>query len=422
MKRKSATAVAEVGPLSLDDLKPLLPDLSRGLVPSGALRVRGITADVAEVRDGMIFVQTVEDAAALEQAVRAGAVAIVSEGAPQPECRLPWLRVQDALRVLGHVASRFAAEPSRRLEVSVFAGDSLRSDMRNAAALIHVRDDGAMVEERIARDSRSLGSVSLQQRMAKHASNHGRSVLLECRAVDLICGRLEGVTMAAAVIGLSEHALQADVEVAECVLRRLPADAVALLEVGNPFTPRLALTTAALVVTWGFNAAADVRATVLRRDRRGALLQVQTPVGACELELAALDENSQRAALAALAHAAVMGMAPERAAARLQRKVASSEALERMPLPEGFDVWTTQARSREGLARALVGMHAFTSGRVLLVPPHLAETASERAEQIFATLDAAERGDGVLLVLEGSGEAERSCVREWFLRGLTDVA
>ncbi|MSR74560.1 MAG: hypothetical protein EXS14_03690 [Planctomycetes bacterium] len=413
-RRSSSTQIRGERLLSIDELKPMLP--------GGALRVRGITADAAAVHAGMLYVQTTSDADALQRALQRGAAGIVSEAQPQHGCALPWFRVQDALRVLGHVASRFAAEPSSRLEVSVFAGDAMRRDMRCAAALIHARDDGALVEERIARTPRSLGSAELHQRMAQHAARQGRSVLLECRESDLCCGRLEGVNLAAALVGLGDAPDAADIESALTVMRMLPAEAVAVLEAGHPTTAVLAATTNALVVTWGFAPEADVRATLVRQDRNGVLLHVRTPVGACELELAAMDLASQRAALAALAHAAIMGMAPERAAERLRRRVSSAEALERMPVPLGFDVWTTRARSRDALARALRAMHPFTKGRVLLVPPTGSGSYPQRASMIQETLDAAERGDGVLIALEGNGDADRSSVREWFLGGLTDVA
>lgn len=405
--------IAAPATLTLNELAPLLP--------AGELSLSGVTARLASVRRGMLFVATEGSAAVVEEAISRGAVAIASEGQSPDSCSVPWFRVQDALRLLGHVASRFAAEPSQKIAVTVTAGGPARRALQQAIARVETDASTGAVAEKLA-SVRGPGSESLQRRLLAHIRSARRSVVLECRAEDLRRGRLEGIRIASLVIAVGASRESDEHATLLALLARLPEDAVVVMDADDPATAEFTHATRALVVTAGQSPAADISWRVLRRDRQGQTLECVSPLGRACLALPAIDHGSATIAVLAFAHAVVHGTSPAAAANALAEKVSGPEALWRLALPAAFDVWQARGRSRDSLERALVEIRPFTKGRVLLVSAQRGLDGDFRREALREALSEAGPGDALLVMSGEEHAADRALIQEWFLGGLTGAA
>lgn len=410
MKVSRITAPAA---LTLNELAPLLP--------AGELSLCGVTARAASVRRGMIFVATSGGTSSVEEAISRGAAAIASEEPSPAACTVPWFHVQDALRLLGHLASRFAAEPSRRIAITVTAGGAARRALQQAIARVESDVAAGGVAERLA-SVRGPGSESLQRRLLAHLRSARRSVVLECRAEDLRRGRLEGIRIASLVVAAGTVRDGDEHRTLLALLTQLPEDAVVVMDADDPETPELACSTRALVVTAGQNLKADICWRVLRRDRQGQTLELVSPLGRASLQLAAIDQGSASVAALAFAHAVVHGTAPAAAAAALAEQVRGPEALWRLPLPGTFDVWQARGRTRESLEKVLLEVEPFTKGRILLVSAQRGVDGASRCEALREALSGARTGDAVLVMGGEEHAADREVIQEWFLGGLTGAA
>ncbi len=408
-----ACRIAAPATLTLNELAPLLP--------AGELSLSGVTARLASVRRGMLFVATDGGAAVVEEAISRGAAAIASEEQSPDSCTVPWFRVQDALRLLGHLASRFAAEPSRKIAVTVTAGGPGRRALQQAIARVETDAAAGVVAEKLA-SVRSPGSESLQRRLLAHIRSARRSVVLECRAEDLRRGRLEGIRIASLVVAAGTIPASEEQATLLALLTRLPEEAVVVMDADDPATLECAQSTRALVVTAGQSATADITWRVLRRDRQGQTLECVSPLGRATFALSTIDHGSAAVAALAFAHAVVHGTAPAAAAAALADKVSGPEALWRLALPGAFDVWQGRGRRRESLARALVEIQPFTKGRVLLVSTQRGLAGDSRREALCEALSEARPGDALLVMSGEEHAADRAAIQEWFLSGLTGAA
>jgi UDP-N-acetylmuramyl tripeptide synthase len=399
--------------LTLSELAPLLPE--------GDLRLHGVTARSAAVRNGMLFVATEADQTAIAEAIARGAAAIASETECTTPCTVPWFRVQDALRLLGHVASRFAAEPSRRLAVSVVAGGPGRRSLQQAVATLESNSGVQSIAETLER-SRGRGSEQLQRRLLSHYRAARKSVVLECRPEDLRRGRLEGVRIASLVVagGTSDNTLEH--ETLQALLLRLPEDSLVVMDADDQEFARLSCLTRALVISVGQRAEADFSWRVLRRDRQGQCLEMRSPLGLARVTLAAIDHGSALVAALAFAHAVTHGLAPSLAAEALSERVMGPEALWRLPLPGPFETWQARGRSRSSLERALSEVKAFCQGRVLVIGAPRQGVGEERGSVIGDALAAARAGDAVLVMSGEEHAADRVLIQDWFLQGLTGAA
>src|SRR5690349_19413297 len=89
--------------------------------------VQGIAYDSCKVRPGFLFVamrgETSDGNRFIDAAVRAGAVAVVSDspGTPQPG-NLAFARVPHARRALAHISSNFFGRPAEKLKLTGVTG------------------------------------------------------------------------------------------------------------------------------------------------------------------------------------------------------------------------------------------------------------------------------------------------------------
>ena len=85
-----------------------------------SLEVKGVTVDSRAVDPSFVFVaiagQTTDGHRYIGEAIKRGAVAVVSENAPG-QSGLVWVRTPDARRAAGLLAASFLGQPSRQLSL-----------------------------------------------------------------------------------------------------------------------------------------------------------------------------------------------------------------------------------------------------------------------------------------------------------------
>lgn len=196
-------------------LSRLLPGIHRSI----DREVRGITTDSRRVVPGTVFFArrglTVDAAAFIDEAIRAGAVAVVREGEPAGigfSRGVPEIRVTDLAGVLGRAAHRFYGEPSRKLQITGVTGTNGKTSVSHFIAhALSAADEGGPAAGVIgtlgygAAGNLEPGSLTtpdvtdLHRILANMSAAGIRDVVLEVSSHALSQGRVESVRFGVAV-------------------------------------------------------------------------------------------------------------------------------------------------------------------------------------------------------------------------------
>ena len=122
------------------NVEELLQDLPiQGAFP-GNLEVTGISIDSRKVKPGDLFValtgSNYDGRMFAEQAVSAGAVAVLAEGPVVGERTVPWLQTENARPLLGPMSSRLWARPDGRLKMIGITGTNGKTTVAELVSAI----------------------------------------------------------------------------------------------------------------------------------------------------------------------------------------------------------------------------------------------------------------------------------------------
>ncbi|HYE87270.1 MAG TPA: UDP-N-acetylmuramoyl-L-alanyl-D-glutamate--2,6-diaminopimelate ligase, partial [Vicinamibacterales bacterium] len=283
----------------------------RGLAlepPAGADRERptgsgpavtAIAYDSRRVVPGAIFVALkglrADGDAFVEQALSRGAVAIVSESAPQGTTAVPWLAVRDARLALALLADRFFDHPSRRMPVIGVTGTNGKTTTSYLLAAIldaAGRRAGMLgtVAYRIGGEDREASRTTpeapdVQQLLSEMLAHGCRSAVMEVSSHALALKRVDGMRFAAGVFSnlTRDHLdFHEDMEAYFAAKRRLfemlPADAPAVINLDDPRGASL-VAISQRPVTYGIASAADVMPGPVEMTLSGLRFDVNTAKG-----------------------------------------------------------------------------------------------------------------------------------------------
>ncbi len=196
--------------MTLNDLIASVRDLT--LSGSGEVEVRGLAYDSRRVGPGFVYCALkggrADGADFIDQAIAAGAVAVVSERAPD-RTGVSWLRTTDARRAMAAMAAAWQGWPSRGLRVAGVTGTNGKTTIafllhhlmvasRGRAGLIGtvLYDDG--VSQRPASHT-TPESVDLQEWLSRMAANGCGGVAMEVSSHALVQHRTDGIAFDAAI-------------------------------------------------------------------------------------------------------------------------------------------------------------------------------------------------------------------------------
>jgi UDP-N-acetylmuramoyl-L-alanyl-D-glutamate--2,6-diaminopimelate ligase len=407
--------------------------------------VTAICSDSRAVTPGSLFVAITglraDGHRFCRDAVRAGAVALVMERAPDPavDPSTPLIVVPDTRLVLSALAAAFNGDPSRSLCVVGITGTDGKTT--TATLLWHAwRASGIGAAAITTVDRRTLDSVvvnpsrqttpeapELQAELARIRASGCTHVALETSSHGLEMRRAEDVAFQAAVYtrittehlelhGTRDGYLAAKARLLERVSPR--PDGIAVLDAGDPFGfPRLAAIPVATRLTYTDepDVAADLRATDIVTATTGVRFTALTPWGTAPVELRLAGRFNVRNALAAMAAACATGSDLGSAVRGLEAAETVTGRMERIALGQPFEVVVDYAHTAEALETVLRELRRTTPGRLWAVFGSAGERDVEKRAAMGAV--AARIADISVITDEDPRHEDRDLILEQIANG-----
>jgi UDP-N-acetylmuramoyl-L-alanyl-D-glutamate--2,6-diaminopimelate ligase len=358
--------------------------------------VLAVSADSRAVTSGTLFVavrgQHHDGHRLAAAAVRAGAVAVVAETAPDPApgAAVPVILVESSRAALSALAAAFFDRPSAAMTVAGVTGTDgktttatmLWAAWRAAglhAGLVSTVDfrDGDAVTANTTRLT-TMEAVETQRRLAGLRDSGCTHVALETSSHALAMHRVEDVAYRLAVYTrvTSEHLdvhgdrdgyLAAKAHLLELAAQR--GDAVAVLDRDDDFAyPRLSRIPVATRLTYSAaGRSADLVAEDVRATPSGVDMRARTPWGSAAIHLQLAGRFNAANALAAVAAACASGARFDAAVAGLAGLTAVHGRMERVDVGQDFGAVIDYAHTAEALETVLVELREATAGRLWVV-------------------------------------------------------
>ena len=364
-------------------------DGGRAIGPAAlaSLAVRGPTEDSREVGPGSVFVAVTgarHDGHAFvgTAAERGAAVALVER--PLPEVALPQLVVGAARSGLAEAAAWWFGDPSHELPVVGITGtDGKTTTSFLAAAGLEAAgwQSGLLgtVESRIggtreANDEHATtpGAPALQRAIRAMVQGGDRAAVIETTSHGLAAERVRGIAYDVAILTNLTHehlefhgTWEAYRDAKLSLFERLavgpanPAKGIpktAIVNLDDPSAGRfvgVAQEAGARVLTYGTEAAADVRATRVEADARGLRIDVEAPAGPADLALRLVGRFNVHNALAVVALGEALGLDPAAVRDGLAGLTGVPGRMERIDQGQPFEVIVDFAHSPASLEQVL---------------------------------------------------------------------
>jgi len=367
----------------------------RQLAASGPQEVEvcGLTHDSRRVRPGFIYCalkgERVDGEAFIDDAIEAGAVAILSE-AEASRTGVAWLRSPDARRAMAVLAAAFYGHPSGALRVAGVTGTNGKTTVafllhhlmrasRGRAGLMGTvfYDDGL---DRFPASHTTPESVDLQEWLSRMVAHGCGGVAMEVSSHALVQRRTEGIAFDAAIFtnltqdhldfhGTMEAYFEAKARLFDGLAAQSGKKPTAIINTDDPAGRRLVtrLGERVRVVRYGLGVNAEYRATNVRFDASGTQYQLEVGERKLLVRLPLIGRFNVSNSLAALAGATACGLNLREAVANLAQAPQVPGRLESVAVRRPFRVFVDYAHTPDALENALVTLRELSPRRLLAV-------------------------------------------------------
>jgi UDP-N-acetylmuramoyl-L-alanyl-D-glutamate--2,6-diaminopimelate ligase len=353
--------------------------------------VHAITDDSRAVRGGSLFVavkgERVDGHGFVEQAIKAGAVAVVAQ-APVASGPLPFVLVADSRKALGLLGSRFHGDPSARLKMIGVTGTNGKTTTTYLCKALL---------EGIGRRVGLIGTVGYQIGQETFPAPHTTPGALDLQA--LLAKMVEG-RLTTAVMEVSSHALALDrtsgCEYDVAVFTNLTQDHLdfhhtmeeyfeaklrlfARLAVGQKPGKRAlvnlddsrgaTIRAACPVPVWGYaiQNQADLKAERVCLSLTGTTFTAATPAGSFIVESRLVGEHNVYNLLGAIGVALHDGATSDQICEATAHITNVPGRFERVSSGQDFTVVVDYAHTEDALLRLLTTAQALKTGRIITV-------------------------------------------------------
>jgi UDP-N-acetylmuramoyl-L-alanyl-D-glutamate--2,6-diaminopimelate ligase len=322
----------------------------------------------------------------IPQALKRGAVAVVSERPAQADLISRWIRVAHIRRALSDAARIFYGRPERRLKLVGITGTNGKTTSAYLlesillAAGIPCGVFGTIEHRFAGRTIRALNttpeSLDLTSYLAELVQAGGQAAVMEVSSHALAQERVWGFPFFCAVFtNLTRDHLDyhKDFEHYFAAKQRLfeglgaPPPEVAVLNLDDPWTKRLLDSPACRRITYGFNSNAQVRVLKSVQGGQGLEATVETPEGKIEIRSSLLGRANLSNILAAAATSVGLGIDGEKIARVVAARKAIPGRLERVEAGQHFLVLVDYAHTDDALRTVLTTARELTQGRLIVV-------------------------------------------------------
>ncbi len=436
-------------------LSELVQGMSAERVDFRDVEVRGVTCDSRQVQPGALFVAVagnrLDGGAFVDEAIRRGAAAIVSEravaGSP-----VPVLVVPRAREALADLAARFHGDPTSRLNVVGVTGTNgkttttflLRSIFEAAGQKTGLLGtiQHAVGPRLLPSDNTTPGADTLQRYFAEMAQAGCRSAAMEVSSHALDQDRVRGVRFAAAIFTnltrdhLDYHPTpEAYRDAKGRLFEGLGPRAIAALNADDETSAVYAARTRARVVRYGLGGGEEVGAVVELGTFNGTRLRIRLGGEEMVLHTRLIGTHNVYNILGAAACAWAMGHDLEHIKAGIENLASVPGRLEPVDCGQDFAVLVDYAHTDDALRNVMQCLRPLVRGRLILVfgcggdrdrgkRPRMGRVAAELADQVVLTSDNP-RSEGPLDIIrevEGGIEDRSRCLIEPDRRGAIKLA
>ena len=357
------------------------------------LEIRGLAYDSRQVQPGFLFVALrglhQNGAQYVDEAIRRGAVAVVTEGNGWTRRDVAHIRVEDARRAMAEIACAFYNHPARHLQLIAITGtngksttsfmcrDMLKADGRATGLLGTIRYEIGARQIPAARTTPEAPDI---QRMLDEMVRAGcRSAVMEVSSHGLDQKRTWGIDFDVGVFTnltqdhLDYHKTMEAYFAAKTLLFRAlgQADkpATACINLDDPWGQQLAYTggLTAHMLTFGMHPGAMLRAEDITISPQGCTFQASTPWGGMPVRLSLLGRHNVFNALAALAACGALGVPLKTMVNVLAGMPPVPGRLEPVPNNRGVTVFVDYAHTDDALSNVLRTLRELTQGRLITV-------------------------------------------------------
>lgn len=368
-------------------------------VPHGAVRgdtdrtVAGIACDSRQVRPGFLFVAVPgvqrDGMEFAEEAVRRGAVAVVSTPARFAAREATHVQVDDARQALAFLADAFYRHPTGRLTLIGVTGTNGKTSsafmLRDILAAVG-RNPGLIgtvqyeVGARVIPATRTTPqSVDLQALFDQMLHAGCQSAVMEVSSHALDQGRVVGCEFDAVVFtNLTRDHLDYHLTMERYfeAKRRLFLDlgggtkpGVAVINSDDPWGKQLAADPGirSRRLTFGCSEGADIRALDVHSDARGSEFRVMSPWGESCVRLHLMGRFNVMNALGVYATARALGIDESRVVEALGARRSVPGRLEEVPTRRGWRVFVDYAHTDDALRNVLETLRELGPARLLVV-------------------------------------------------------
>lgn len=390
----------------------------------GKVEVRSVVCDSRLVRSGDVFVAipgTYEDGwAYVEDAVRRGAVAVVSEHTGGLDKQVVLVTVPDAHRALALLAARMHGNPADQLRMVGITGTNGKStcaymvrDVLSAAGRMPGLISTVAYEfgSRTIPAARTTPDATQLHGLLEQMVHAGcTDTVMEVSSHALVQKRVEGIDFDVGVFtNLTQEHLDyhGDMEAyfqAKAVLfqglGKGKKAAHAVINVDSEWGVRLAemLDGRVALTTYGLVHPAMVQASDVCVDSNGTRFLLKSSTAEVPVSMQLLGRFNVSNALACVAVCEVLGIDAGKAAATLAEVHCVRGRLEQIPIRAKFQVFVDYAHTHDALVNVLVALREITDRRLIVVfgcggnrdtakRPLMARAAADHADMTVVTSD-----------------------------------
>ena len=392
-------------------------------IPTDAV-ITSLTDDSRRVAPGCLFVAVrgtnCDGHRYIEQAVLAGAAAVVVDQDTKTFGDATYLRVQDSRAALGRLAAAFYGlyeRPADKLKLIGVTGTNgkttvawmLRSILQAAgekAALLGTIEYD-LIGDRVAASLTTPGPVDLCRHLSAAAAAGARYAVIEVSSHALDQRRTEGLRWAVGVFTnlsgdhLDYHgSMDAYAAAKRRLFEQLDSHATAVVNGDDPATASVTATTRASVSRFGLNGGVcEVGATIESMTASGSQFVIRFEDGAVPVRIGLVGRHNISNALAAAAAGRALGLSPEAVRLGLDSLRGVPGRLQRIaPEESPFSVVVDYAHTDDALRNVLKAIRPLTAGRLRCVfgcggdrdrgkRPRMAAVVQELADVAYVTSD-----------------------------------
>jgi len=351
--------------------------------------VRGITHDSRKVRRGWVFAAlpgvNAHGLEFLEQALAAGACAVLTDRPGPPGSEVPWIVTPTPRKTMAEAALEVNGNPHRELVMTAVTGTNgksttahLMQQIFNAAGmpcaffgtLGYFLPDG----RRLPAERTTPESTDLAELLRATVDAGGRAVAMEASSHGLMQDRLAGLSFQVGVwTNLSRDHLDfhGDMESYYHAKRRLfdhhlAPDGRRVLCVDDPWGARLLDDARSRDLAWGL-LRGDIHAAGISKSLEGTHFELCLPGSSRAVHLRLIGTHNLRNALAAAAGAHAAGVGVDAIVRGLEIARPLTGRLEMVDTGLAFPVLVDFAHTPDGLRAVLQSLRKITDRRLIVV-------------------------------------------------------